>query len=268
MVRRLLPLAWVDENFHFRNKVNVDGVVRRINIANGRPAQADHLHRQLKNNDKGLEKVVIVIDGLGSSTATNSTSTLVGKLDSDVLGVCEFCYTGITVGRYERSDTVRHDLHEVVDFLDGHIRHHSQAKSIVLVGYSLGGLIASQWVHSHKEDTGNVTGLCLIASPIRLKASRVAAPTNCGEYPFGCQHLDTMLSQYTTDPEALHDILPMEVFRAEVDVLLSDNVYHFNDRQTSDRPTQHPPFANTDHWKILDDKYLHAKVVECVTKLG
>lgn len=213
------------------------------------PAQ----HRDLPLPEPPVGNVVIALDGIGSSSAGLAIADLVDWIQADTdFDVCVFSYLGLPSRRYEPRDTVRTDFDRLVQYLDQYIARYANADCIVLLGYSFGGLIISEWLYRHRREflqqqgqdapvagassgIGAVRGSALITSPIRLSTTRVfyRHQFKRGQGPV---FVSALLEGYTAIPEAVPVIAPMVLFIAEDDGLLHQGAYTFRDRSLEDRP--------------------------------
>lgn len=200
------------------------------------------------------------------------TSTLVNEIRRlHKFDVCEYSYQGIDCRRYTPTDTASTDLTTLVEQLNDYVQHYSQSEKVVLVGYSLGGLVASQWAHLYKNDFDNVASLILVASPVRLKSDRAFCSKRDEYNEAVCLHLEEFLDQYTVNPESLHTLLPVTILRCETDELLNDCVYQFSDRPRRDRSFELPPFEKVTeglaHAKIFDNRRVSMTVIDVLRQL-
>lgn len=133
----------------------------------------------------------------------------------------------------------------------------------MLVGYSFGGLIVSQWLYKNKDRIIRhdpafkaLRGSCLIASPIRLRTTRVYYRLESHRTEETRGYVAALLEGYTAIPEHVPVIAPMVVFRCENDRLLDESAYTFQDLPLEDRPVEFPPIPNVRHQTIVSDEQL------------
>lgn len=233
-------------------------------------------HRELPLPDPPVRSIVIALDGIGSSSAGLAIANIIDwiSLDTD-FEVCVFSYQGFGTRHYDRRDTVRTDFDDLVQALDRYIEYYADADCIVLLGYSFGGLIVSEWLYrnrmaiftsepvttdeeSHSNPgTSSVRGSCLVASPIRLSTTRVYIRHSYKRAAGGQRSVSAIVEGYTAIPEEIPGIAPLMHFIAEDDGLLDASAYTFADRPLADRPAEvvveslsdDPP---TNHQNIVD----------------
>lgn len=217
---------------------------------------ADEDHADLPLPAPSESKIAIILDGLGSSSAGLATAELADWISEDTdFEVCVFSYKGISSQRYQPRDTVRVRFDDLVEYLDTYMEFYSRAECIVLVGYSFGGLVISEWLYRRadeiiKRQSGTGTeaseprvaafsGSCLIATPIRLRTTRVYYQHEVKSRTIDARtHISAILDGYTAEPEAVPVVAPMVLFRCETDGLLNDSVFSFADRHAEDQPVE------------------------------
>lgn len=199
-------------------------------------------HDDLPLPASSAPRIAIILDGLCSSSGGLATAGLVQWIWEDTnFEVCVFSYKGISTQRYQPRDTVLAKFDDLVEYLDEYLAFYSQAECVVLVGYSFGGLIISEWLYRRADEiirrqTGTGTtasdprvsafsGSCLIASPIRLRTTRVYYQHEVRSRTIEARrHISAILDGYTAVPEAIPVIAPLVLFRCETDGLLDDSV--------------------------------------------
>lgn len=195
------------------------------------------------------EWVVIVLDGIGSSSAGLAIQKIVEWLtraeNHHQFSVCVFSYLGRSTRTYEPRDTVHSDLGDLVAYLDDYLDYYSRAKCIVLVGYSFGGLIISEWLYKHRHELiapaaayTAFKGSCLIASPVRLRTTRVYYRSDSPKTAETRGYISAILDNYTAIPEHVPAIAPMVLFRCDSDRLVGEGAYTFMDLPPDDRPVE------------------------------
>lgn len=248
----------------------VDQIVKILTIPEGISPSGQVTDLRMAKRD--AENVAIVIDGMGSEFPGGHVSILVDAIrDETEFKVRRFSYKGIEHECYTQRDTIQTPVDHLVAYLDQYVHHYSEAKRIVLIGYSLGGLIVSEWMHrrqqkiAHKELESssinnemairNIEAVCLVASPIRIRELPLDFPHyDCANAePIRIEARDclsTLLGELTFDPGSLHLILPLYIFRCKKDILLDDRAYKFDQEPDSgirqEKPV--PPFT---HFSII-----------------
>lgn len=228
---------------------------------------------------KDTQCVAILIDGMGSESGDNGYfGNLVDRIPKETgFKVCMFSYRGIDNPRYTPRDTVCTKLDDLVKHLDDYVTYYSESKCIVLIGYSLGGLIASEWLYRHRREmqrhevldgelsqtvtNRGIDELILIASPVRMKTDRIEFNNHKAKYNDARKTLLGILAQYTAEPELLHTITPVTVLRCENDRLIPDCVITFQDRPKDSRRVEVPPIAGVIHGSIASNTETHDKTI-------
>lgn len=210
-------------------------------------------------------RVVILVDGIGSSSVGLATREANDWLSDDGFHTCIFSYRGLDSRFYQPQDTVR-NLSELAYLLDEYVVYYSSAESVVVVGYSFGGLVVAQWLFDRGAsivELENFDGTCLVASPIRLRMSNIHYLQDTTRHVQARERVGDILSGYTAIPEQLPLIAPLELIRSVEDGLLHDSVYTFQDRPLEDRPkSEHPlPFS---HFEIIARPELKKPLLESV----
>jgi len=185
------------------------------------------------------ERVAIVVDGIGSSSRQLWMRTPIRYLEELGFAVCVFSYRGIDTPFYEPRDTVRDNLNQLVGFLDEYVDFYRSAELIILVGYSFGGMVVSEWLsrnRSNLRDAENFRGSCLIASPIRLTASRIWYSDEPAKLKEARDRVSGVLDAYTALPETVPSVAPLTVIRSNADGMLDVSAYSFADLNGCVRP--------------------------------
>jgi predicted alpha/beta-fold hydrolase len=232
-------------------------------------------HRDLPLPDPTTRRVVILVDGIGSSSADLHVAELIEWIPVDTgFEVCVYSYAGIATRRYQPRDTVHTPFGRLVEQLDEYVSYYANAECIVLVGYSFGGLIIGEWLYSHRDEIiagtrANVAGFagsCLIASPIRLRTTMIYYEVTDPRTQDARDRISAILDGYTAEPEAVPVIAPMVVIRAKTDGLLDDRLYTFGDRPMDDRPVE-IVLDEANHWSIPAERWLRAPLAEAIRDL-
>lgn len=226
---------------------------------------SDEDHKPMLRARVHAKRVAIVLDGTGSSSARLYTNDVIECVQMAGFKVTVFSYQGPNSHRYEPRDTLRTGLSALVDHLDKYIAEYSTAENIVLIGYSLGGLIATEWMYRYRDEielrqakhrksqaeTSNraISGMFLLASPIRICGRGVTYSRDSPnlEGIKGC--LSTILAEYTADLVGLPLNVPLVLLRCENDKVIDDSVYTFDDCETDDLLEEFP-IENTSHMRI------------------
>lgn len=148
--------------FHIKLKL-----VQLVNLAMKRREPPLRKHVALSLPRPSSQRVAIVVDGLGSSSASRSTDHVAKWLEEANWATCRYSYAGIRTHFYEAKDTLPEDFKRLAAILNDYVTYYTDADELILIGYSLGGMIIWRWLHECKvmgSFPNNVHGCCLIAS--------------------------------------------------------------------------------------------------------
>lgn len=226
-------------------------------------------HTPLSLPPRDSHRVAIVVDGLGSSTAKLWVEGILPCLEDQGVATCAFNYRGRGAQFYQPEDTVLERFDMLVERLSEYIDYYRDAQCLVLIGYSFGGIIISQWLFQQSSRVTEIPafkGSCLIASPIRLRSTQTYYSREPEALATARGHIQTRLAGYTAIPEAVPAIASMILIRCENDGLLSSDAYSFLDLPIQQRPTAETtlPFGHTD---IIQRPELQQPLCEAVDAL-
>jgi len=231
----------IDDAVFPYNKISLDKVAILFDrcIENEEPLDR---HTALPLPPPTTRRVAILLDGICSSSTGLSLSQPARWIEDDTicgLEVCVFNYTGISSRFYQERDTVHADFDTLVQYLDEHVDYYKNAQQLILVGYSFGGLIISEWLYRHRDDiqeVSNLRGVCFVASPIRVQGTRVHYERERLRTKEARDHVSLLIKGYTAIPEHIHRITPTIIFRCETDNVLDVAAYTFADLEVESRP--------------------------------
>lgn len=227
--------------------------------------------------------VAILLDGIGSSSDYGHLDSLIARIEAESSGfeVRVFSYKGKDNPAYIPKDTVETDFYELVELLDEYVKLYSDAECVVLIGYSLGGVIATQWLHnqatmlnqSRTESNGKsalesdlgVSELILIASPVLLNPSLIDYEYTHEKYDCARSRLDSILGKYTADPTVLHEYVPLTILRCDHDGVIHNSAFKFDDCKKDNRRFVCPPIQAT-HRTIATIKETQDHVIARLNK--
>ncbi len=246
--------------------------LRRVSVLFGsvldRPTVPLSEHVPLVIPAQDSRRVAIVVDGVGSSTAKLLVGGILPCLEEQGFATCVFNYRGMRARFYQPADTVLTRFEALVEFLSEYIAYYRAAECLVLVGYSFGGIIVSQWLFqqgSRISDLPGFRGSCLIASPIRLRPTQVHYSREHETLADARGHIQTRLAGYTALPDVVPAIASMILIRCQRDGLLAEHAYSFLDLPLEDRPIETTlPFGHVD---IIQRAELQAPLAEAVNAL-
>ncbi len=225
-------------------------------------------HTALPMPPSNCETAVLMVDGVGSSSAGLRVGRLVHQIDDAGFNPCVFSYRGIISHFYQPSDTVHAKFDDLVHHLDEYVEYYSHVRCLVLVGYSFGGVVVSEWLYRREDSLKALPGfkgVCLIASPVRVQATRVRYARPYERLSQARGYIQSMLDGYTTRPEQLPSITSMISIFCGHDGLLDDDAYSFDDRPLEDRPIQlRLPYTHDD---IVRQPALGERVLEALNAL-
>lgn len=198
------------------------------------------------------EKVVIAVDGLGSSSAGLYLPLVTDYLEELGFQICNFSYRGIATHFYQPEDTAKSAFEDLVKHLGDYIQYFKAAQDIVLLGYSFGGLVIAEWLYRQAEavqDIPALRGSILLASPIRIRSTRIKYRRELEKTKGGRAQIANILWGYTAIPEHVPPIASLFVFRCARDGLLDSQAYSFADLPAEHRPIEEE--LDADHTSIL-----------------
>lgn len=226
-------------------------------------------HRALPLPPPQSSRVAILVDGLGSSSAGTYVAEITKDLETEGFSTAVYSYGGIVTHFYQPKDTIVTEFTDHVSHLDDYVHYYRQAEDVVLVGYSFGGLVVSEWLYEQQSGVRaikNFRGSCLVASPIRLSPTRVRYRRELVQLADARLAVDRILVGYKAWPEAVPFIASMVILRCEEDGLLHNHAYTFEDLPPDDRPSVEKTLPYT-HVDIMKQPGTRRHILESVTAL-
>lgn len=272
-----------------RVSVTCDGLSTVVQRVLGRNSDDNEPPDELPPDpDQDEEYVAIVVDGLGSSSAHLFVDKVIQWIEDEPhFKPCVFSYRGFGTRGYHAIDTVTVGFDFLANELDKYVYHYSKAKYLVLIGYSLGGLIVSEWIYrnrdniydwhtrgwdANKPEPGNgFVGTCFVASPLRVSSTSIRydrtepQPGTRGSVARG--RISDIVGGYTAEPKVIPLITPMVVLRCERDTFLDDSLFTYEDLPDDERPVE-IPIPDVVHDTIQrDESITRGELIAAITAL-
>lgn len=205
--------------------------------------------------------VAVLVDGFCSTTAGDGLRvrfTVQPIFEASGLKPAILCYKKRAT-MYNPSDTISVSFDELVDIIDRLVRRFKSARHVILLGYSFGGLIVSEWLYEAHRDgvlPDNIAGAFYVASPIRL--SGTAIRYRVGAREDAKEAISKRVEFYRARPEVVVRIAPTVIIRCESDRVIADEMYSLNSISSAVLPDEFRPpeyaIPNVDHFTILAEQ--------------